>query len=501
MSNDMLSSDACLENQVFSCSEVLAEIRRQETAKKSWTSNLTMLVVSMVIFYSIGLFENGVTDVLIIILVILIHEAGHFVGMRLFGYKNIQMFFIPMFGAAISGRSKNVAAYKKAMVALLGPVPGIFIGFLLGIVYALTEIAIVHRMMIMFFVLNIFNLLPFFPLDGGRFLHESLFSRNRYIELIFKILASLAMIAIGLAIEGWFLAAFGLFSLIGAQYPFKVARIANELKTVPDRYRTEVTDNIDIFSAAEAMNEVSKEDIESQPDEVPAEIAEKIIKKIPQYLGNKLNLKTVATYTDQVWERMNIRPPRILATFGLVSIYLFCFIFSLIAIIAAVVVSFDDQDLVPESTIVEYQKPDGQIGHKEEIYMFGQLVCETELTDNNSLYHGRATLYGIGGSVMEKGWWHEGKRDGLWERYDPNGDTVHTNAWDKGKFLYRKELEDGEWVEKTLEDLPSVEQTKLSLLIEAPLRGPLPSRTEVGDEQQTNMLPSTREVPISATDP
>jgi Zn-dependent protease len=91
-----------------------------------------------------------------------------------------------------------VAAYKKALVALLGPVPGIFIGFLLGIVYAFSGIAIIQRMMIMFFVINIFNLLPFFPLDGGRFLHEALFSRNRYIELIFKILASLAMIASGL---------------------------------------------------------------------------------------------------------------------------------------------------------------------------------------------------------------------------------------------------------------------------------------------------------------
>ena len=495
MSNDMLSSDACLENQVFSCSEVLAEIRRQETAKKSWTSNLTMLVVSMVIFYSIGLFENGVTDVLIIILVILIHEAGHFVGMRLFGYKNIQMFFIPMFGAAISGRSKNVAAYKKAFVALLGPVPGIFIGFLLGIVYALTEIAIVQRMMIMFFVLNIFNLLPFFPLDGGRFLHESLFSRNRYIELLFKILASLAIIAIGLAIEAWFLALFGLFSLVGAKYPFKVARIAKDLKAAPDR--TEVTDNMDIFSAAEAMNEDFKEDIEPQPEEIPVEIAEKIIAKIPERLGDKLNLKSVATYTEQVWERMNVRPPRALATFGLVGIYLFCFIFSLIAVFAAIVVSYDRQNMVPESRIVEYQKPDGQTGHKEEVYMFDQLVYETELTDDKSLYHGRALLYDESGSIIEKGWWHEGRRDGLWESYDSKGETSYSGSWDKGKFVYLKDRENGKWVEKTFEDLSREQQVIIRSQIESPPRGPRSSRTESGDEHQTTVWPDTNEVPVS----
>ena len=32
---------------------------------------------------------------------LLFHEAGHWVTMRIFKYRNLQMFFIPMFGAAV----------------------------------------------------------------------------------------------------------------------------------------------------------------------------------------------------------------------------------------------------------------------------------------------------------------------------------------------------------------------------------------------------------------
>ena len=60
----MLSSDACPENQGFSCGEVLAEIRRLETAKKSWKSNLTMLLVSMVIFYNTSKKHNNMRSLI-----------------------------------------------------------------------------------------------------------------------------------------------------------------------------------------------------------------------------------------------------------------------------------------------------------------------------------------------------------------------------------------------------------------------------------------------------
>ena len=94
MTEDMLSADACEDGKAFMAEEVLEEIERQRSAKKSWTSNLTILVITMIIFFQLGLFDRGVTDVLIVIFVILVHEAGHFLAMRIFGYTNVQVFYV-----------------------------------------------------------------------------------------------------------------------------------------------------------------------------------------------------------------------------------------------------------------------------------------------------------------------------------------------------------------------------------------------------------------------
>jgi len=50
--------------------------------------------------------------------------------MKLFGYRDVQMFFIPMLGAAVSGVESNPSSVRKAIVSLLGPLPGIIIGII-----------------------------------------------------------------------------------------------------------------------------------------------------------------------------------------------------------------------------------------------------------------------------------------------------------------------------------------------------------------------------------
>ena len=151
--------------------EILTEIDKQQTRQKSWVKNILILVISLYIFFQLGFFEGGLHSVVMLILVLLIHETGHLVGMRFFGYKNVQMFFIPFFGAAVSGESRNVATYKKAFISLLGPMPGIIIGCVLMFMYATTGRDGYLNSAGMFLFINCFNLLPFFPLDGGRFLY------------------------------------------------------------------------------------------------------------------------------------------------------------------------------------------------------------------------------------------------------------------------------------------------------------------------------------------
>lgn len=431
--------------------EVLAEIENQQTGRKSWMKNIFIVLISLVIFFQLGLFKRGVSDVLIVILVLAVHEAGHLLGMRLFGYKNVQMLFIPFFGAVISCQSQNVAAYKKALVALLGPVPGIFIGVFFGILYAVTKTPIYLQLTTVFLIINSFNLLPFFPLDGGRLMYEILFSRNRYAELCFKLLASLALIGIGLLLQFWLLAIFGLISLISVGFPFKLARIADELKPL-----LSVSDTQPIEAVPGQIAET---------ETIPPEIARQIIHKIQQSFTVKMNAKTLATHTREIWDRMHLRPPGALATTGLLTIYLLCFCIPFMVLIGAAVISIAWETLIIERKIVEYQKPDGQTARKEQVYMFDRLTVETDVAADRLVYHGKGFMYYPDGKLFKEVNWRDGKWDGETKTYDQQGELMHITIFDKGNFVVRREPKNGSWVEKRLEDLPKFERP-------APQNGP-----------------------------
>lgn len=158
-----------------------------------------------------GTFES----ILILVGVIAFHEFGHYVFMRLFGYRDVKMFFIPFLGAAVSGKKRNAAAWKDAVVSLAGPMPGLVIG--LALFVSLLAVSapreIVKDIALTAVFLNAFNLLPFSNLDGGRFFLRVLFVRHRYAELAFAVLTGLALLALAYAIDEWTLAIFAFLSL------------------------------------------------------------------------------------------------------------------------------------------------------------------------------------------------------------------------------------------------------------------------------------------------
>jgi len=198
---------------------IIEELKDLRSPKTTWRKVLLVGVVSLVLFVTTGLLASPVLDLIMLVGVLLIHEMGHFVGMRLFGYQNVRMFFIPFFGAAVSGRKTGVEGYKEAIVVLLGPVPGLFISLALILSYATTQNDALRRLAIWFAVINGFNLLPIFPMDGGRLLQIVLFSRNRYLESFINILAAVALIMIAWGLGAWILCAFGGFigNLAGVQ--------------------------------------------------------------------------------------------------------------------------------------------------------------------------------------------------------------------------------------------------------------------------------------------
>jgi Zn-dependent protease len=102
------------------------------------------------------------------VLLLLVHELGHAIQLRREGVKSGWPVFIPFFGAYIGMKEMPKDAGAEARVGLAGPVLG-SIGCLapLGL-YAATGNNLFRALAFIGFFLNLLNLVPILPLDGGR---------------------------------------------------------------------------------------------------------------------------------------------------------------------------------------------------------------------------------------------------------------------------------------------------------------------------------------------
>lgn len=89
--------------------EVIAELEKLQEKKPGWMKAILLLVISAAFFLGVGAAQWSWRFALILIPILFIHELGHYLTMMMFGYKNLKMFFIPFFGAAVTGRHYNVA--------------------------------------------------------------------------------------------------------------------------------------------------------------------------------------------------------------------------------------------------------------------------------------------------------------------------------------------------------------------------------------------------------
>ena len=97
-----------------------------------------------------------------------VHEMGHFIQMRREGVKPSFMLFIPFLGAAVGARSLGGNALAEARIGLAGPVLGTLGTAALIPVAEATDSDFLRALAFTGFFLNLFNLVPVLPLDGGR---------------------------------------------------------------------------------------------------------------------------------------------------------------------------------------------------------------------------------------------------------------------------------------------------------------------------------------------
>ncbi|HYS10206.1 MAG TPA: site-2 protease family protein [Myxococcales bacterium] len=159
---------------------------------------LWIFAVSLVLFAaSIATSRETAFNGAIVAGVILFHELGHYLAMRAFGYQDTTIFFIPFLGGAAAGRKADATLGQQIMVLLAGPLPGLIAA---GVAALLGAGKVPHLNVALWALIsiNLFNLLPILPLDGGRIVHALLFARNAWLDVALRTIgvALFALLAI-----------------------------------------------------------------------------------------------------------------------------------------------------------------------------------------------------------------------------------------------------------------------------------------------------------------
>lgn len=101
------------------------------------------------------------------VLSIFAHEMGHVYAAWRLGIPVSAPIFIPGMGALILQKKAAKSTWDEALIGIGGPVAGTLAGLLCLAAYAATGSGLMLALAYTGFLINLFNLIPLFPLDGG----------------------------------------------------------------------------------------------------------------------------------------------------------------------------------------------------------------------------------------------------------------------------------------------------------------------------------------------
>lgn len=277
---------------------VLAEIDRLQNRKANWGNTVILAVVSLVIFIAIGGAQWDWEFASILAGVMVVHEAGHYVVMRIFKFKNLRMFFVPLLGAAVTGRHYNIKGWQNVLVSLAGPLPGIAAALVMMALPGGHATRLTENIILVSLLVNGINLLPVVPLDGGWVMNSILFCRHYVLETAFLGCAGIALIVASTLGWGQFWIYLGLAVLIGLPASFRLVRIAALLR------------NRGVSAAS--------------PDDqtVPPETALTILRELRQNQHIRRTDRQLANEVLSVFQKLNARPPGAAVSALLLAVYL-----------------------------------------------------------------------------------------------------------------------------------------------------------------------------------
>lgn len=225
---------------------------------------------------------SGVAYVLAVFAIIVMHELGHALTARRFGIATRDITLLPIGGVASLERMPSKPS-QELLVAIAGPAVNVALALLLfvalvvmGAIEDVTRLSLVGgpfiaKLMWTNVGLAAFNVVPAFPMDGGRVLRSLLAMRMgalRATDVAARIGQALALVfgLVGLFFNP-FLVFIALFVWMGAQTESRVAHVRAALAGVP-AWRAMVTRFVAV-SPAEPLASVAEHVLAGFQDDVP----------------------------------------------------------------------------------------------------------------------------------------------------------------------------------------------------------------------------------------
>ena len=153
---------------------------------------------------------------LAIMVQLFVHEYGHVHAMRRTGMKVRGMYFIPFLGALAVTEDAFTSRRQQAYVALNGPLWGSLLALAPAALWWWTRDPTWATIAAWWALINLFNMLPVAPLDGGRVMQAFAYSYSSGLGLALSALGLAAAVALATTLGFsliWFVAALGAMEL------------------------------------------------------------------------------------------------------------------------------------------------------------------------------------------------------------------------------------------------------------------------------------------------
>jgi Zn-dependent protease len=192
--SNVLKTSAPLERSLMLFVATRARPKHSPPPVVQWT----LYALSAALFLVLGGLVLDWRFAWMLLVVIALHEAGHYLAMRALGYRHVQMLMLPLIGGVAFGEESKPNALHRIVVSLAGPLPGLLLGAaLLAWQPGSPDLVLLGWIMLL---VNAFNLLPFHPLDGGHVLEALLPARQVVVRIALEGLAVVGLLALW-----WFL--------------------------------------------------------------------------------------------------------------------------------------------------------------------------------------------------------------------------------------------------------------------------------------------------------